>query len=120
MTGDNPLEVGGSYQPDWIFIERGTLDVVLNGLHQSAPLPNAAAFDTSPSTNAFHQPRDHKFLLAKMALLAVYGPNGPDLGETEEDCFHKVNAWLRQNGKHEVSKQTLRRAKRALRTKNQA
>jgi hypothetical protein len=94
------------------------LDKFLNELDGSTPLLNGGASPTAgadPRPDPFHQLRNHKFLLAQKALVTVYGPTGPNLGETEKDCVHKVNEWLRHNGKHVVSKQTIRRAKRQLR-----
>jgi hypothetical protein len=71
--------------------------------------------DSIPSAGAFCQPRDHRCRLVQFALVDIYGPHGPDLGETEEWCLQKVNAWLINRGKPTVSKATVRRAKRALR-----
>jgi hypothetical protein len=124
MSLDDPFETGGgSCRFYWIFLERASLDTVLGQVPQRSPLQNIGASipdGSVPRIHAFDMPRDHKFRLAMMAFVAIYGPNGPELGETEEECFHKVNEWLLQNGKHAVSKPTLRRGKRALRTQYQA
>jgi hypothetical protein len=75
--------------------------------------PASLADDPILRTGAFCQPRDHRCRLVQIALVDIYGPDGPDLGETEEWCLQKVNAWLLNRGKPAVSKATVRRAKRA-------
>jgi hypothetical protein len=99
MSLDNPFEEGGDfYKPYWIYIERESLDGFLSHRRQRSSPPEQAGptpDGSVPSTHDFDQPRNHKLLLAQRALVAIYGPNGPDLGETEEDCFCKVNQWLR-------------------------
>jgi hypothetical protein len=119
MSLDNPFEVGGdSYRPYWIFLEGRMLDAFLSLSQHGLPAPNprpSTSAGSVPRTSAFDQPRDHRKIAAQKALLDIYGPNGPDLGETEEICHQKVNEWLRNKGKPGVSKATLRRAKHALR-----
>jgi hypothetical protein len=81
--------------------------------------PNPAASPSNDflvSTGAFCQPRDHVRRLVQRALLHIYGSDGPDLGESEDLCHRKVDAWLRKHDKRTVSRATLRRAKRDLRT----
>jgi hypothetical protein len=63
----------------------------------------------------FYQPRNHRLLLTQLALLGIYGANGPPLGEMEGICHRKVDAWLDSRGYSPVSRSTLRRAKKALR-----
>jgi hypothetical protein len=84
-----------------------------------SPPPNAAASlpdNSIATTGPFCQPRNHRLILTQKALLDIYGPSGPDLGETEDMCHQKVDDWLDNKGMEGVSKATLRRAKRALRT----
>jgi hypothetical protein len=83
----------------------------------SPPLNPAASIpdDSIAPTGAFCQPRDHVRRLVQRALLDIYGPAGPDLGETEDRCHEKVRVWLRNRGMGNVSRATLRRAKRGLR-----
>jgi hypothetical protein len=93
MSLDRPFEiVGGSCRPDWIYIDRASLDGYLSRLAQSSPLPNGAAPDTSARPNAFHQPRDHKFLLAKRALVEIYSPNGELLLQSKRVVAQKWQA----------------------------
>jgi hypothetical protein len=85
-----------------------------------SPPPNTAASlpdNSIATTGPFCQPRNHRLILTQKALLDIYGPSGPDLGETEDMCHRKVDAWLRKNEKRTVSRATLRRAKRELRTR---
>jgi hypothetical protein len=77
--------------------------------------PASFANDLVPAAGAFSQPRDHRRRLVRKALLDIYGPNGPDLGESEDMCHQKVNSWILNRGMAVVSKATLRRAKRELR-----
>jgi hypothetical protein len=85
-----------------------------------SPPPNSAASppdDLVLPAGAFCQPRDHVRRLVQRALLDIYGPHGPDLGESEGLCHRKVDAWLRKHDKRTVSRATLRRAKNGLRSK---
>jgi hypothetical protein len=84
-----------------------------------SPPPNTAASlpdELFLSDGPFNQPRNQRRVLTERVLLHIYGPNGPGLGESEEICLHRVNEWLRSKNKAGVSRATLRRAKRALRT----
>jgi hypothetical protein len=82
----------------------------------SPPSPPASfANDLVPAAGAFSQPRDHRRKLVRKALLDIYGPNGPGLGESEDMCHQKVNSWIVNRRMAVVSKATLRRAKRGLR-----
>jgi hypothetical protein len=124
MSLDDAFESSGNfYRPYWIFLERASFDGVLGQVHQHLPLTNTAASVSDgsvPRTHAFDMPRAHRKIAAQNALLDIYGPNGPEFGETEEICHQKVNEWLRNRGKPSVGKSTLGRAKRALRTQCQA
>jgi hypothetical protein len=83
-----------------------------------SPPSNSAASppdDLVLPAGAFCQPRDHVRRLVQRALLDIYGPDGPDLGESEGLCHRKVDEWLRKHDQRTVSRATLRRAKRGLR-----
>jgi hypothetical protein len=86
----------------------------------SPPVPNSAAPIPGDAFRArpFCQPRNHKLILTKMALLEIYGPNGPGLGETEQRCLKKVNDWMRKKDRDPVSTATVGRAKQELRNEN--
>jgi hypothetical protein len=80
--------------------------------------PPASAFsDSILPVDAFCLPRDHVRRLVQRALVEIYGRDGPDLGETEDMCHRKVDAWLRKHDRRTVSRATLRRAKNGLRSK---
>jgi hypothetical protein len=82
------------------------------------PSPPACPADESVlRTGAFCQPRDHVRRLVQRALVEIYGRDGPDLGESEDMCHRKVDAWLRKHDRRTVSRATLRRAKNGLRSK---
>jgi hypothetical protein len=82
----------------------------------SPPLNPAASIpaDFVLPAGAFCQPRDHVRRLVQRVLLHIYGPNGPDLGESEGLCHRKVDEWLRKHDQRTVSRATLRRAKAKL------
>jgi hypothetical protein len=88
----------------------------------SPPVPNSAAPVPGHAFRArpFCQPRNHKLILTKRALLEIYGPNGPGLGETEQRCLKNVNDWMRKKDRDPVSTATLRRAKQELRNVSEA
>ena len=106
------------YDPCWIFVERNTLAQILTRLPPKAELSGRVEASTNslPDIKPYSQPRNHRMLLAKKALLYLHGENGPPFGVTEERCFQDVNKWVRDNGEPKgVSKPTIRRAKRDLR-----
>jgi hypothetical protein len=108
MSLNDPFRTKGLLpDPCWIFIKRDTLDRLLKRLAS-----NNSLADNKP----FSLPRAHRMLLAKQALVTLYGRDGPSHGVTEERCFQDVNKWVRENGEPKgVSKATIRRAKRELR-----
>lgn len=58
----------------------------------------------------------HRRLAVKRALIELYGPQGPPLGEMAKSRNAKINAWLKRKELGKVGESTIRRALKELRT----
>jgi hypothetical protein len=87
------------------------------------------AFPVAQPASAPHaQLRGYRLKQTMNALNCIYPPNGLPVGDSELDCWEKVNKWFSEKKQDDkkmpvsgwVSKPTIRRAKKLLRSKLQS